>query len=78
MIEPRSGSPMIAPNSSRVGHNSTPLNWKTCQVGDPKFSNIEKRLVHSNLVIEKNARETKRSESMLEIGAKLLNPSQNF
>ena len=45
---------------------------------DPKFSNIEKRLVQPNLVIEKNARETKRSESMLEIGAKLLNPSQNF
>ena len=45
---------------------------------DPKFSNIEKRLVHPNLVIEKNARETKRSKSMLEIGVKLLNPSQNF
>ena len=24
---------MIAPNSSRVGYNSTPLNWKTCQIG---------------------------------------------
>ena len=42
---------------------------------DLKFSSsTEKRLVHPNLMIEKNARETKRSESMLEIGAKLLNP----
>ena len=46
---------------------------------DPKFNNrLEKKLVHSNLMIERNARETKRSESVFEIGTKLLNPYQNF
>ena len=33
MIASRLCFPMIAPNSLRVGHNSTPLNWKTCWVG---------------------------------------------
>ena len=33
MIAPKSHSPMIALNSSIVGHNSTPLNWKTWRVG---------------------------------------------
>ena len=32
MIALKSCSPMIAPYSSIVGHNSTPLNWKTRQV----------------------------------------------
>ena len=32
MIALKLCSPMIAPNFSRMGHNSTPLNWKTCRV----------------------------------------------
>jgi len=33
MIALKLCSPKIAPNYLRVGHNFTPLNWKTCQVG---------------------------------------------
>ena len=42
---------------------------------DPKFSgNTKKKLIHSNLVIERKVRWTKGGEITFEIGTELLNP----
>jgi len=42
---------------------------------DPKSSNIiEKRLIHSDLMVERKAREIGRSENVFESGTKLINP----
>ena len=46
---------------------------------DPKLSGCtQKRLIHFDLMIGREARETERDESILEAGAKLLNPCGNL
>ena len=55
------------------------IELKNMSSRDPKLSGYtQKRLIHFDLMIGREARETERDESILEAGAKLLNPCGNL